>query len=66
MGRPKTEAATYKTLMVRLPAEILEAFKVGAAQERRSLNAQLVCVMEEWVQDREQKREHAFSSSKTD
>lgn len=55
MGRPKTEAATYKSLMVRIPTELLEPFKARAAEERRSLNAQLLCVIEEWLHETEDK-----------
>lgn len=66
MGRPKTEAATYKSLMLRLPTDMLEACKVQATAKRRSLNAQLLCVIDEWLHETTQKREHAFSGSKTD
>ena len=66
MGRPKTEAATYKNLMVRIPTELLEPFKARAAEERRSLNAQLLCVIEEWLQDAAHKREHAYSHATDD
>lgn len=52
MGRPKTEAATYKSLMLRLPTDMLEACKVRATEKRRSLNAQLLCVIEAWLDER--------------
>lgn len=51
MGRPITEAATYRSLMLRLPDDMLQACKRAAAKERRSLNAQLLCVIDEWLQD---------------
>lgn len=66
MGRPKTEAATYKSLMLRLPTDMLEACKSRATEKRRSLNAQLLCVIDEWLHDTAQKRDHAFSGSKND
>lgn len=50
MSRPKTVAATYKSLMLRLPTAMLEACKERAAAERRSLNAQLLWVIDEWLQ----------------
>jgi hypothetical protein len=63
MGRPITEAATYRGLMIRLPDATLQACKREAAKERRSLNAQLLCVIDEWLHETEQKRDHAFSGS---
>lgn len=53
MGRPKTEAATFKTLMLRLPTETLEACKDRATAQRRSMNAQLLCVIEDWLRKTE-------------
>jgi hypothetical protein len=58
-----TEAATYRELMIRLPDEMLQACKREATKKRRSLNAQLLCVIDEWLHETEQKREHAFSGS---
>jgi len=66
MGRPKTEAASYKSLMLRLPTDMLEACKTRATEKRRSLNAQLLCVIDEWLHETQPKREHAFSSSAND
>jgi hypothetical protein len=66
MGRPLTEAATYRGLMIRLPDATLQACKREAAKERRSLNAQLLCVIDEWLQEKAQKRDHAFSGSDRD
>jgi hypothetical protein len=66
MARPKTEAATYKSLMLRLPADMLEACKVRATEKRRSLNAQLLCVIDEWLHTSEEKPTHAFTHASTD
>lgn len=66
MGRPKTEAATYKSLMLRLPTEVLEACKVRATYEHRSLNAQLLSVIEDWLEEPMPKRKHAYSTSSED
>jgi hypothetical protein len=57
MGRPKTEAATYKSLMVRIPTDLLESFKALAAEQRRSLNAQLLCLIEDRVHETEEKHD---------
>ena len=64
MARPKTEAATYTGIMVRLPKPMLEAFKARATKERRSLNAQFLCVLEEWLQEPHEHKEHDFSSER--
>ena len=66
MGRPKTEAATYKSLMLRLPIDMLEACKVRAAANRRSLNAQLLSVIEDWLEKPIPKRKHAYRTSTED
>jgi len=62
MGRPLTQAATYKHLMLRLPLPILEACRAGAERERRSLNAQILWVLEEWLQDTAERKDTAFSA----
>ena len=66
MGRPLTEAATYRSLMLRLPDSMLQACKRQAAQERRSLNAQLLYVIDEWLHETEHKKEPAFSGAHND
>ncbi len=58
MARPKTEAADYKSLMLRLPEPMLKACKAQATQQRRSLNAQLLCVIDAWLHGQEEKRTH--------
>lgn len=42
--------AKEKGLMLRLPEPMLEACKQRATAQRRSLNAQLLCVIEAWLQ----------------
>lgn len=42
--------AKEKGLMLRLPETMLEACKQRATAQRRSLNAQLLCVIEAWLQ----------------
>jgi hypothetical protein len=49
MPREKTAAADYKKLMLRLPEELLEACQRSALANRRSMNAQILYVLEEWV-----------------
>ena len=66
MGRPKTEAATYKSLMLRLPTEVLEACKVRATIAHRSLNAQLLSVIEDWLEEPMPKRKHVYTSATKD
>lgn len=57
MSRPKTDVATYKSLMVRIPTDLLESFKALAAEQRRSLNAQLLCLIEDRVHETEEKHD---------
>jgi plasmid stability protein len=66
MGRPKTEAATYTSMMVRLPKDMLEKFRVRATKERRSLNAQFLCVLEDWLEEEEEKNGHELVGARTD
>ena len=65
MGRPTrtTELAPYKNLMLRIPTELLEPFKALAAEERRSLNAQILRLIEDRLDQAAAtpKREHAYS-----
>jgi len=42
MARPRTVAADYRKLMVRLPENVLQACKARAAAQHRSLNAQIL------------------------
>lgn len=49
MPRPKTEAAEYKKLMLRLPASILDACSSIALRDHRSMNSQILYVLEEWL-----------------
>jgi hypothetical protein len=58
MGRPKTEAADYKSHLLRLPETMLEACKARANKERRSLNAQLLTMIDDWLQTTQQPMQH--------
>lgn len=42
--------AKEKGLMLRLPESMLDACRKRATAQRRSLNAQLLCVIEAWLQ----------------
>jgi hypothetical protein len=64
MPRPKTEAGDYKGLMLRLPEPMLRACKARAEQQRRSLNAQLLCVIDEWLREPEENRSHELVGSR--
>ena len=57
MPREKTEAADYKGWLLRLPEEKLEACKGFATQEHRSLNAQLVWMIEQMLEQLERQRD---------
>lgn len=63
MSRPRTDAADYKNLTLRLPVNTLEAFQKYAVKAKRSLNAQILYVLEEW--DAKEKTRECRRSSKT-
>jgi excinuclease UvrABC nuclease subunit len=44
--KTRTEAATYQTVTLRFPKEMLASCRERAARERRSLNAELVLMIE--------------------
>lgn len=48
MPRPKTEAAEYGRLTLRLPQWLLQALKEEAESERRPINTQAVLILEKW------------------
>jgi predicted HicB family RNase H-like nuclease len=62
MARPKTEAATYTSMMVRLPEPMHEKFKAVAAKKRRSLNQQFLSILDEWLEQHEEKKPPRHSS----
>lgn len=63
MARLKTEAV-IKATMLRLPETILEACKARAIKERRSLNAQLQVVIEQWLHEIEEQSPHDLVGSR--
>lgn len=65
MPRVKTPAATYKKLMLRLPEDMLRAVNRIAEENHRSMNAQILHVLSEWLKEeqphvsrRSKNREH--------
>ena len=49
MPRPRTDAAGYRKIMLRIPEAALTTAREIADREHRSLNAQLVTAIEEWL-----------------
>jgi hypothetical protein len=49
MPRAKTPAAEYKKLLLRLPGEMLQSVTHIAEASHRSMNAQIVHVLTEWL-----------------
>jgi hypothetical protein len=47
MPRPRTEAAMYKKIVLRIPEDLLQEAQMLALQEDRSVNAQLVHLIRE-------------------
>jgi hypothetical protein len=64
MGRPKTEAADYKNLLLRLPEDILEQCKARAKKDHRSLNAQVLAMLEKCLQETKEISHYEFVGSR--
>jgi hypothetical protein len=45
-GRPKTEAAAYVSMLIRMPAALAEDLRARAARDRRPLNTQAIMWLE--------------------
>lgn len=50
--RPKTEASDYTSTLLRLPQPLLDEIRHLAQRERRSLNSELLCAVEEYLERR--------------
>lgn len=66
MSRPKTEAATYKSLMLRLPERLLEDCKAHATRKHRSLNGQILQFLEICLSESAKHDEQSFTHLKDD
>ena len=66
MPRPKTEAAQFTSLMLRLPPDVHEACKARARKYRRSLNAQLLWMLEASLKTPEENQTHELVGSRND
>jgi hypothetical protein len=64
MSRPKTDIADYKGLMLRLPTTYLEACKRQAKKQHRSLNGQLIDVIEHWLRELQEIPDHELVGSR--
>jgi hypothetical protein len=49
MTRTKPEVDTCRKLVVRFPEDVMEAFQVKVQKTRRSMNAQILYLIEEWL-----------------
>lgn len=63
MPRPKTEAADYKKLMLRLPVNVHAACEQRATVNRRSLNAQILFMLEDWLTKEQSHESHRSRKS---
>lgn len=59
----KPEEELSRVHMLRMTEAIHEACKIQAMKERRSLNAQLLKVIENWLEKIEEKSQHALVSA---
>jgi len=66
MARTKTEVASYKSTVLRLPEWMLVACKAQAAKKRRSLNAQLLCIIEDSLNNTKESASHELVYSERD
>lgn len=64
MPRQKTEETNDKSLLLRLPERILKACQVRAQRERRSLNAQMLCLLEDALDKTQEKSPHELVGSR--
>lgn len=64
MPRQKTEEANDKSLLLRLPERILKACRVRAQRERRSLNAQMLCLIENALDEKKEISQHELAGSR--
>jgi predicted HicB family RNase H-like nuclease len=56
MNRTPREAVFYATVMVRMPEEVHKRVAAQAAKERRSMNSQILVVLEKWLASLEEKQ----------
>lgn len=66
MPRRKTEETNNKSLMLRLPERILKACQTLAERERRSVNAQMLCLIEDALHEKKEIVPHEFAGSRGD
>jgi hypothetical protein len=64
MPRQKMEEANDKSLMLRLPERILKACQVRAQRERRSLNQQMLWLIENALDESQETSHHALAGSR--
>jgi hypothetical protein len=63
MARQKKAPVSIVSTMLRMPEATHEACVAQAIKERRSLNAQLVFVIEHWLEQAKEKAPHALVSA---
>ena len=61
-GKPKTEAAHYERLTLRIPSKILRALKAQAKEEKRPLNTHVWWCLEQFLAYKKEKK-HEFVGS---
>ena len=63
MARPKSEAAVYGAVYLRLPAPLLETIRDLAYDERRPINTQIMILLERALEQQEKARQPATSQA---
>ena len=58
MARPKTEAATYDSVFLRLPGPLLATIKAQAAEGRRPINTQVIMLLEKAIETEQDAEEY--------
>ena len=64
MPRQKTETENNKSLLLRLPEPLLEACRARAKKDRRSLNQQLLTMLEGCINETKEKKNHELVGSR--
>jgi hypothetical protein len=54
VARPKSTAIDAKKLMLRLPAAVHQACHAAAEKDHRSMNAQILHILTEWIEKAQQ------------
>ena len=64
-GKPKTEAANYERLTLRIPSHILHALRTQAREDHRALNTHVWWCLEQFLSEHKEKKYEGVRSRKS-